>query len=161
MTDKSHGKQFSTSMAKELQEQLLIQQAECTFIWQAKTEAIGTMMSFIWADGCIWLTTNDTRPRVAAVRKHGRATVVVSSAGTSLGVSRCLTLRGQCAVLEDRQSKDWFYPLFCKKLFPNNPRAQVAMQGMLDRDGQVILQLKPDNVVGYDGDALMRKLSLL
>ena len=161
MSEPSHGKQFATQMSDAVREQLLQQQSECTFIWQAEKEAAGTIMSFGWAEGCVWLTTNDSRPRVAAVRKHRRATVVVSSAGTELGDSRCITMRGECSVLDDRKTAEWFYPLFCQKLLPDNPRAQIAMQGMLDRDGQIILCLKPDKVIAYDGDALMKKLEAL
>lgn len=161
MNEKSHGKQFAARMDESLQEQLLQSQKECTFIWQADTEATGTVMSFVWQDGCIWLTTNDARPRVAAVRKHQRATVVVSSAGTGLGISRCITLRGQCHVLDDRKTADWFYPALCRKLFPENSKAQSAMLGMLDRDGQVILQLIPEKIISYDGDGLMTRLAAL
>lgn len=161
MREASNGKQFATQMSAELREQLLQQQSECTFIWQAEKEATGTIMSFVWADGCVWLTTNDSRPRVAAVRKHQRATVVVSSTGTDLGDSRCVTMRGACAVLDDRKTADWFYPLFCQKLLPDNPRAQLAMQGMLDREGQIILRLTPEKMIGYDGDALMKRIAEL
>ncbi len=161
MNDKSHGRQFATQLDELHRERLLQQQSECTFIWQAEREAIGTIMSFLWADGYIWLTTNDSRPRVNAVRKHQRATAVVSSAGTGLGDSQCVTVRGPCAIVTDRQVKDWFYPLFCQKLFPGNPRAQAAMHGMLDREGQVILRLAPEKITGYNGDALMKKIAAL
>lgn len=161
MSDKGHGRQFATHLSEPLREQLLQQQSECTFIWQAEREAMGTIMSFLWADGCVWLTTNDSRPRVNAVRKHQRATVVVSSTGTGLGDSQCVTLRGHCAVVTDRNVMDWFYPLFCQKLFPGNPRAQAAMHGMLDREGQVILRLTPERTTGYNGDALMKKIAAL
>jgi general stress protein 26 len=161
MNESSHGKQFATHMSGAVRDQLLEQQTECTFIWQAEKEAAGTIMSFLWADDSVWLTTNDARPRVAAVQKNHRATVVVSSAGTALGVSRCIRLRGDCSVLEDRVTADWFYPLFCRKLFPDNPRAQAAMLGMLDRAGQVILRLKPEKIICYDGDALMKKMAAL
>lgn len=159
--EKSHGKQFATHMSDALRDQLLQEQSECTFIWQGESEAAGAIMSFLWADACVWLTTNDARPRVQAVKNTGRATVVVSSAGTGLGISRCVTLRGACSVIDDRNVKDWFYPQFCQKLFPHNVRAQSAMQKMLDRDGQVIFRLQPDKIMGYDGDALMQKLAAL
>ena len=161
MTDASHGKQFATRMNEDIRLALLAQQTECTFVWQGDSGACGTIMSFLWADNCLWLTTNDSRPRVNAVRKHGNATAVISSAGTALGQSRCITLRGQCHVIDDRQTAAWFYPLFCQKLFPDNPRAQTAMQNLLDRDGQVILQLRPEKIVAYDGNALMEKLAAL
>jgi hypothetical protein len=32
------------------------------------------------------------------------------------------------------------------------------MCDLLDREGQVILCVKPDKITAYDGDALMRKL---
>ncbi|HQQ63393.1 MAG TPA: hypothetical protein PLF22_07445 [Pseudomonadales bacterium] len=158
---KAHGKQFAARMSENVRDMLLQTQTECTFIWQAEKDAMGTVMSFLWADGCVWLTTNDSRPRVHAIRQHGRATVVVSSAGTSLGISRCVTLRGACKIVDSRDTKDWFYPRFCQKLFPENLRAQAAMRDLLDRQGQVILKLEPDKVITYDGDALMKKLSQL
>ncbi len=161
MSEKHHGKQFAAPMSDSVRAQLLEQQSECTFVWQGQQDAMGTVMSFLWADGCVWLTTNDTRPRVAAVRKHRRTCVVVSSAGTTLGNSRCISLRGSCEVVDSREKKDWFYPAFCRKLFPENPRAAQAMHNMLDRDGQVLLCLRPDSITAYDGKALMDRLSAL
>jgi hypothetical protein len=35
------------------------------------------------------------------------------------------------------------------------------MQGMLDRAGQVILCLRPEKIIGYDGAALMEKIAEL
>lgn len=161
MNEASHGKQFATRMSEAVREQLLQLQDECTFIWQAEKESAGTIMSFLWHDNCLWLTTNDTRPRVAAVRKNGRATAVISSAGTTLGRSRCITLRGTCSVLDDRETAGWFYPAFCQKLFPGNLSAQTAMQSMLDRPGQVILRLQPEKIIAYDGNALMQKIAAM
>ena len=158
MKKDSHGKQFSGSMSDAVREQLLQEQDECTFIWQGKNDALGTIMSFVWADGCVWLTTNDQRPRVNAVRRTGRASVVISSAGTTLGDSRCISLSGACTVLDDAQTRRWFFPLFCQKLLPDNSKAQATMRDLLDREGQVILRVKPDKVTAYDGDALMRQL---
>lgn len=162
MTDAAtHGKQFATRMHDDIRQALLEQQTECTFVWQGQQQPSATIMSFLWADGCIWLTTNDARPRVAAIRRHGHATVVVSSAGTALGSHRCLTLRGTCTVLDDKETGAWFYPAFCRKLFPDNPRSQAAMHNLLDREGQVILRLKPESIIAYDGHALMEKLAAL
>jgi len=161
MNTKSHGKQFATQMSDAVREQLLQEQDECTFIWQGKKDALGTIMSFLWADGCVWLTTNDQRPRVTAVRNTGRASVVVSSAGTALGDSRCISMSGVCAVLDDSATRHWFFPQFCQKLLPNNPTAQAAMCDLLDRAGQVVLRLQPDKITTYDGDALMRRLESL
>ena len=161
MSQPSHGKQFSAPMTDAVRDQLLAEQTECTFIWQGKSDPYGTIMIYIWDNGSVWLTTNDARPRVAAVKKSGRATVVISSAGTALGDSRCISMRGHCAILNDRETRDWFFPLFCEKLLPGNVAAQTAMRDLLDRDGQVILQLLPDKAIAYDGDALMRKLEAL
>lgn len=161
MTTPSHGKQFSAPMADAVREQLLAEQSECTFIWQGKDDACGTIMSYLWADNCLWLTTNSTRPRVSAVRHTGRATAVISAAGTSLGDSRCVTLRGTCTVLDDTVTRQWFFPQFCQKLLPDNTKAQQAMLNLLDREGQVILRLQPEKTIAYDGDALMRKLESL
>jgi hypothetical protein len=86
---------------------------------------------------------------------------VISSAGTTLGRSRCITLRGTCSVLDDRETAGWFYPAFCQKLFPGNLSAQTAMQSMLDRPGQVILCLQPEKIIAYDGNALMQKIAAM
>ena len=154
-----HGRQFATHMDDAVREQLLQQQNECTFIWQARHEATGTVMSYLWADGCVWLTTNDRRPRIQAIRQHGRAAVVISSAGTGLGQSRCVTLRGPCQILDDEETRAWFFPQFCARVFPDNVRAQATLHNLLDRPGQVILRLQPDRITSYDGDALMRKIA--
>ncbi len=160
-TGNTHGRQFSTRMSETVREQLLQAQDECTFIWGTAQDASGTIMSFLWSGGHVWLTTNDQRPRIAAVQKTGRATVVVSSAGTQLGRSRCITLRGQCDIVNDRATAAWFYPAFCQKLFPGQQAAQQAMHALLDREGQVILRLQPDKIIAYDGDALMQRLAAL
>jgi len=161
MKKDSHGKQFSAQMSDAVRDQLLQTQDECTFIWQGKSDALGTIMSFLWADNCVWLTTNDNRPRVNAVRKTGRASVVISSAGTTLGDSRCISISGSCTVFDDGDTRRWFFPLFCQKLLPDNAKAQETMRDLLDRDGQIILRVQPDKMTAYDGDALMRTLESL
>ncbi len=159
MTNRATPNQFATHLTDEVREQLLTQQSECTFIWQGKHEAIGTVMSFVWAEGRVWLTTDDTSPRVTAVRKTGRACVVVSSAGTGLGASRCVSMRGTCSAMDDASTRNWFFPLLCQKLFPNSPRAQAVMLDMMNRPRQVVLCFVPECYSGYDGKALMEKMA--
>jgi hypothetical protein len=159
MSEHTQDNPFSTHMSDAVRNELLNIQSECTFIWQGEQEAIGTIMSFLWADDCIWLTTDAVQPRIRAIKRHGRACVVISSAGTALGGTRCISFRGPCTLLNDSQTRDWFYPRFCQKLFPDNLAAQVTMRPMLDRDGQIILRLQPDKSVAYDGNALMSRMA--
>jgi hypothetical protein len=97
---------------------------------------------FLWADDCIWLTTDAVQPRIRAIKRHGRACVVISSAGTALAEHAAFPFAAPAHLLNDSQTRDWFYPRFCQKLFPRQSCAQVTMRPMLDRDGQIILRLQ-------------------
>jgi hypothetical protein len=48
--------------------------------------------------------------RIAAVRRDDRVSVLFSSSGTTL-TPRTVTIRRRCALFEDAQTKDWFYPI--------------------------------------------------
>src|SRR5215470_15935843 len=89
------------------QEKLLRAQNECVFTWRRSDGwPVGVVMSYVWRDGKIWLTASRQRPRVAAVRRDGRVSVAISSAGTRMPPAT-VTIRGRCKILDDAETKRW------------------------------------------------------
>jgi hypothetical protein len=150
--------QFSGQMSAAVRDALLNTQTECTFIWGKQDgSGAGTIMSYLWRDDCLWLTTNDAAARIRAVERTGKGAAVISSAGTSLGHTRCVSMHGVCHVHRGTAIPGWFYPAISAQLFPDNTIAAENMRKMLDRKGQVVLQLIPEHMQCYDGQALMQR----
>ena len=137
------------------EERLLLAHNECTFIWANKEGwPVGVIMSYVWRRGAFWLTASGQRARISAVRRDPRVCVVVTSTGTSLGTGKAITWKGNCSVLDDRETKDWFYPEFASYLRPDNPTAAKVFQQFLDSPQRVIIEFTPDYKLSFDG-ALM------
>jgi len=67
------------------QQKLLREQNECVFIWRrSDVWPVGVVMSYVWRERKLWLTASSQRPRVSAVRRDGRVSVAISSAGTRM-----------------------------------------------------------------------------
>ena len=93
----------------EVQEQMLLEQNECTFMWHTRDSwPIGMIMSYVWRDGRFWLTATSQRKRVPALRRDDRVAIAVTSVGTKLGPAKGLTVKGRCAIRDDRETKDWW-----------------------------------------------------
>src|SRR5271167_1336915 len=89
------------TLEAEACERLLAAQTECTFCWRtADGWPVGVIMSYVWRDGQVWMTASSQRPRVGAVKRDDRVSVVVSSAGTQLP-PQTVTIRGRCTILDD------------------------------------------------------------
>jgi hypothetical protein len=135
-------------------DQLLQTQTECTFIWRMRDGwPIGVVMSYVWRDGKAWMTASGQRPRVPAVRRDDRVTVVVSSAGTPLP-PRTATIRGHCQILEDDATKRWFYPELAKALIPNDATRQGRFVKMLDSPRRVVMCVVPEKFVTFDSQKM-------
>lgn len=154
------GKPFSGRMQDDVRTALLNIQTECTFIWGKQDgSGAGTIMSCLWHDNSLWLTTNDGLPRIRAVERIGKAAAVITGTGTTVGHTRCISLHGTCLVHRAAAIPVWFYPAFSAHLFPNNTHAADKLRGALDRPGQVVLQLIPDTAQCYDGQVLMQRMA--
>ena len=91
------------------QETLLSEQHECALIWSTRDGLpIGTMMTYLWRDGKIWMTCCGHRPRVAAVRRDDRVCVIVTRQAPG-NASFAVTIKGRCRVHEDIVTKQWFW----------------------------------------------------
>jgi general stress protein 26 len=131
-------------------ERLLSTQTECTFCWRtADGWPIGIIMSYVWRDGHVWMTASSQRPRVHAVRRDDRVTVVVSSAGTNLP-PQTATIRGRGRILEDAKTKQWFYPALAEVLIPHDRERRQRFVAMLDSPRRVVMAVKPEKLITFD-----------
>lgn len=142
-----------TLEAAEL-ERLLTTQTECAFIWRmADGWPIGVVMSYVWRERMLWMTASSQRPRVAAVRRDDRVSVVVSSAGTTLS-PKTVTIRGRCRLHEDEATKRWFYPALAQALIPDNSARQERFVRMLDSPRRVVMCVVPEKFITFDSDKM-------
>jgi hypothetical protein len=141
----------------EMQEQLLREQNECTFIWGPKDHwAVGVTMTYIWRDGSFWLTATSQRKRIAAIRRDPRVSVAVTSVGTSLGPARTLTAKGRVTIHEDDETKSWAYPAIATAILGDNPPMVEKFVKMLDSERRLVLEVVPERYITYDSQKMMR-----
>ena len=142
------------------QEDLLRTQNECAFVWSTRDGwPVGVIMSFVWRDGKVWLTSSVQRKRVKAVSRDPRVSVIVSGAGTSLGAGKTVTLKGRCVVRSDPETAAWFYPALAKAVFPDNEVRQQRFAERLDTPGRVIFEVTPVASITHDVEKLARSAS--
>jgi hypothetical protein len=132
----------------EAREALLAEGGECTFIWSTRDGwPVGVTMGYLWSRERFWLVTGPDRPRVAAVRRDPRVSVVVRGAG------RTLTAKGRCQVREDDDARGWLYAAYAARqaaLYPQLIDA-AAFGARLARLRQMILEVAPEAWLSYDG----------
>ena len=137
-------------LESELEQELLDVQRECTFMWtNKKGEAFGVIMSYLPSDGKIWLTCAERRARVPALRRFPRASICINSTGTSMGTGKTVTYKGSCVIHDSREIKDWFYPIFARRLRPE-PEAAAVFQKFLDSPERVIIEFTPDYKLSFN-----------
>lgn len=147
----------SASLDSDVEAKLLESQTECAFIW-ANREGwpVGLTMSFLFARGSFWLTTSGQRKRVTAVRRDPRVSLVVSSLGSDLPPMKTVTYKGICTVHEDRAITEWFLPAFAANLGRGDEEWQKEYIAKLDTPRRVILEVVPQQRIGFDGDKLYK-----
>ncbi len=134
---------------------LLEKQTECTFMWSTATgDPVGVIMNFVWRDGRFWLTCTRRRKRVPAIIARPRVAVAITSRGTDIGVSQAVTYKGTATVLDDDETKAWFYPALAERVRPNSPDKQAAFVHHLDTPGRVIVEIVPDTRIGFDSEQM-------
>jgi hypothetical protein len=142
---------------EEVREQLLSSQIECVFNWATRDGwPMGVIMSCMWRDGRMWLTSTAQRHRIAAIRRDPRCSVVVTSTGTTLGPGKTVTIKGRCRLHEDRETKDWFLPAFAAHLSPHDAANAESFATRLDSPLRVILEVVPEKFITYDGIKMLQ-----
>ena len=134
------------------EERLLKAQNECTFIWANKEGwPVGVIMSYVWHEGCFWITLSSQRARVPAMRRDNRCAVCITSKGSDVGGSQTVTYKGTCEILDDDETKAWFYPALAAAIGPGREQWQRNFAGFLDSPRRVIFKITPTQRIGYDG----------
>lgn len=139
----------------DTEEQLIAEQKELGFSWVTKDGSpMAVIMSYLRDDdGVFWMTASGQRKRIPAIRRDGRVALVITSPGTSLGPGKTVTYKGFASVLDDRETKDWFYRALAERLYGDRgDEDRVAeFANMLDSPRRVIIKVEPGLRVGYDG----------
>jgi general stress protein 26 len=140
------------------QETLLSGHHECALIWRTRDGwPVGTMMTYLWKEGKIWMTCGGRRPRVAAVRRDGRVCIIVT--GQAAGnASLAVTLKGRCQVHEDAATKHWFFDQLAHMAFPDNESARRGMLKLLSSPDRVVLSVTAQKRFSYDGAKMSQAL---
>ncbi len=144
------------TLSDEDREHLLGEQRECTFMWVSKEgRPAGVIMSYLWRDGTFWLASVRGRKRVAAVKRRQEAAILISSLGTSFGPGKSLTYQGRCEVLDDPETKAWFFSAIADVMLGDNEAAKPGVIAALDTPNRVILRVSADRLINsYDGAKL-------
>ena len=139
------------ALTPELEQQLVEGNREGVFMWtNTGGEAFGVVMSYLPKDGRFWLTAAERRKRISALRRFPRASLCINSTGTTMGGGKTITYKGSCVVHDDRATKDWFYPEFCRWLRPDSENAAEVFQTFLDSPHRVIIEFVPDYSLSFD-----------
>jgi nitroimidazol reductase NimA-like FMN-containing flavoprotein (pyridoxamine 5'-phosphate oxidase superfamily) len=130
---------------------LLSSQNECTLSWvRANGNPASTVVSFIYLDGKIWMTSLASSGRVKAIRNKPDVSVVVSGKGTELGHSRCVSIQGRCEIFSDQEIRDKFFPLFARAVLPDSEKGASMMANMMNSPENLVLVVTPDRTIPYD-----------
>lgn len=134
---------------------LIAEQNECTFMWSNKEGwPVGVIMSYVFKDGCFWLSVSDLRVRVRAVERDPRVSISITSKGTSIKGSQAVTYKGTCVVHSDQATIDWFLPALAERLRPGDPVAQREFVALNNTSHRRVLQVTPVQTIGFDGNKM-------
>lgn len=141
----------------DTREMILREQNECSFVWGTKDHwPIGVIMSYLWHDGKFWLTATSQRARIHAVRRDPRVSVIISSIGLPIGSSRSITVKGRVELIDDDETKKWFYPALAAAIMKGAPQEMVDhFAAMLDSERRLIMVVTPEKWITYDAAKLM------
>ena len=136
------------ALEPDAREEMLRAGGECTLIWSTRDGwPVGVTMAYLWKDGRFWLCTGRDRPRVAAIRREPRVTIVVSAP------ARSITAKGRCVLREDAEARSWVYREFAAhqaELYPELIDAE-SFSAHMAKGEQMILEIRPEKWITYDG----------
>ena len=145
----------SYRLSPEREQELLHKQIECNFIWTNREgHGMGVIMNYVARDGSIWLTATRQRPRIKALQRDPRATVVISSMGTDMGPGKQNTNKGRGVLHDGQATRDWFYPALADIISPYPAPTPEAAMAYLDTPLRVIIELIPEMTLAFDGDRI-------
>ena len=142
-------------LSPEREQELLDKQVECNLVWTNKAgHGLGVIMNYVTRDGRVWLTATSQRPRIKALKRDPRATVVISSTGTDMGPGKTITYKGRVVLHEDQETRDWFYPAMAELISPYPAPTPEAAMAYLDTPLRVVIEFIPEMSILFDGDKI-------
>ncbi len=156
MTDKfTYDDVSAYSLDADNEAALVAAQNECTFMWSNKAGwPVGVIMSYVFHDGCFWLSVSTNRVRVQAVERDPRVSISITSKGSRIKSARAVTYKGTCEVLSDQATIDWFLPALAKRLRPRDEDAQKLFYELNNTSNRRVLKVTPVQTIGFDGDKM-------
>lgn len=149
-------------MFDALSEKILHAQNECTLSWITKDGSpAATVVSFLYDDGCIWMTALTGSARDIAISRDNRVAVVVSGKGSKAGDTRCVSMRGHCDIMRDSATLDWFFPLFSRKVLYKSRIGASLMSKSMNNDSNMVIKFTPDKVIPYDAQKMMKMANFM
>lgn len=130
--------------------ELLETATEATLVFASEEDGWpqGVVVSFLQVQGSLWVTAVEGRGHTRGLRQDPRATLVVSSTGTTLAGRRMVALRARAIVHGDPAVRQRILPLLAARLAPGDPEAMLRL---LDTERRVVIELtEPDVVVSHD-----------
>lgn len=136
---------------------ILQAQRECTLCWITRDGSpAATVVSFLFEEDCLWMTAQAGCARDIAISRDGRVAVVVSGTGSKAGDTRCVSMRGHCAILRDEQTRSWFFPRFAKRVLYKSRIGARMMASSMNNEANVVLKFRPEKIIPYDAQKMMK-----
>ncbi len=144
-------------MFDKLSERLFEAQNECCFSWITQDGSpASTIVNYLWEADSLWMTAQAGCVRVKALSRDNRASLVVSGTGCAVGEARCVAMRGICVIHRDSTTRDWFFPLFAKRVLPSSQTGVEMMDASMNNAANLVLEFMPKKVTPYDAQQMMR-----
>lgn len=144
-------------MLDKLAQDLLAAQNECTLSWITQDGSpAATVVSFLFAEGALWLTAERHAARIRAIRRNPRVAIVVSGSGSKMGHTRCVSLRGRCEILADAKTRDWFFPLFSRRVLNKSRIGASMMAKSMNNETNLVIRFVPEKAISYDAQKAMK-----
>ena len=68
-----------------------------------------------------------------------------------MGNGRTVTYKGTARILDDRETKEWFYQALAERLYGGNDSRVREFAAMLDSPDRIVIEITTGLRVGYDG----------
>jgi hypothetical protein len=151
MTSSESEPESSHGLDPVARDALLAEQGECTLAWSTRDGwPVAVTMAYLWRDGRFWLVTEPGHPRVLALRRDPRVSIVVRAP------ARSVTAKGRCILRDDAEARGWVYRELAAhqgRLFPALIDPATFERGLLEGE-RAILEIVPEQWITYDGTVL-------
>lgn len=149
-------------MLDDISKKILAAQNECTLSWITQDGSpAATVVSFLYAEDCIWMTALAGSGRIKAITRDNRVAVTISGKGSKAGDTRCVSMRGVCEVLSDQQTRDWFFPLFSRKVLHKSRIGASMMSKSMNTVDNLVLKFHSEKTIPYDAQRMMKMANFM